>query len=125
MIRSLRDVLPQPENTPSSTIEALMQNEIEATEKQLREKKAALAKKKAKAVTETREMEEPDDLSSVSSDALVGGQASGVRSFIPSKLFRPGTREKHCTLEATNAPQDAINSAEENGAAVAVMKFMW
>jgi hypothetical protein len=76
--------LSQPENTPGSAIEAHMHDEIEAIEKQLKEKKVALAKKKAEAVTEAKETEEPDDLSSASNDALAGGQASAFDiSFLP------------------------------------------
>jgi hypothetical protein len=80
----MQDVISQPKNTPNSASEALIQDEIEAMEKQLKEKKAALAIKKAEAVTEMKETEEQDDLGPVSNDALVGGQAPTFDlSFLP------------------------------------------
>ena len=59
-----------------------MQEEIKAMEKQLKDKKAALA------MAEAKGPEEQDDLSSVSStDVLVGGQASTFDfSFLPNFL---------------------------------------
>ena len=59
-----------------------MQEEIKAMEKQLKDKKEALA------MAEAKGPEEQDDLSSVSStDVLVGGQASTFDlSFLPNFL---------------------------------------
>jgi hypothetical protein len=74
-------VLSQGENTLSSTGEAPMQDEIEALEKQPKEKNALLTEK-AEAVNETKKSKEQDNPSSVSNGLLVGGQGSTSDLFV-------------------------------------------
>jgi hypothetical protein len=68
-------------------LEAHIMNEIGTMEKQLNDKKNALAKKKAEAVrvTERKEDQEQDDLSLVSNSALVGAQASAFDFCVPPR----------------------------------------
>lgn len=85
----VQDELSQPDNTPSYG---------EATQR----KQGSLANN------------EQDSLGSASDDTLAEGQAPAliiyssqacVRSFIPPKLFRPGTRGTHCIQEDARRPR--------------------
>jgi hypothetical protein len=71
-----------------------MQGEIKAMEKQLKDKKAAMA------MAEAKGPEEQDDLSSVSStDVLVGGQASTFDfSFLPNFLDQELSKPRRADL---------------------------
>jgi hypothetical protein len=76
-----------------------MQEEIKAMEKQLKDKKEALA------MAEAKGPEEQDDLSSVSTDVLVGGKASTFDlSFLPNFLDQELSESKASSWKPHSLP---------------------